>query len=233
MQTLRPSPLSSTSGQGSLSPRGNIRVYSKIVIDDWLPGVTGCEGMPLKRSGCSTTSNRSAQSCIGLVSILGDSKACVRMVDGSSLMLRETIRCRGKTCGPLPVWPQLPLYRQAQIMSRQGIDLDRSTLADWVGRAAFELRPVFDALITDLKRSTKLFMDETRAPFSIPARARPRPDTFGRWRGMIVLGTEALPQVSPSPMLRVGGGLHAERILQGFSGILQVDGYAGYNRLIT
>ncbi|MET3755279.1 transposase [Rhizobium binae] len=32
----------------------------------------------------------------------------------------------------------LPLYRQAQIMSRQGIDLDRSTLADWVGRAAFE-----------------------------------------------------------------------------------------------
>lgn len=58
----------------------------------------------------------------------------------------------------------LPLYRQAQIMSRQGVDLYRSTLADWVGRAAFELRPVFDALITDLKRSTKLFMDETRAP---------------------------------------------------------------------
>lgn len=46
----------------------------------------------------------------------------------------------------------LPLYRQAQIMSRQGIDLDRSTLADWVGRAASELRPVFNALIADLKR---------------------------------------------------------------------------------
>lgn len=40
----------------------------------------------------------------------------------------------------------LPLYRQAQIYSRQGVNLDRSTLADWVGRAAFELRPVFDAL---------------------------------------------------------------------------------------
>ncbi|MEY9182028.1 transposase [Bradyrhizobium sp. USDA 313] len=62
----------------------------------------------------------------------------------------------------------LPLYRQAQIMSRQGIDLDRSTLADWVGRAAFELRPVFDALLADLKRSTKLFMDETRAPVLDP-----------------------------------------------------------------
>ncbi|CUX63051.1 hypothetical protein AGR6A_Lc190028 [Agrobacterium sp. NCPPB 925] len=49
-------------------------------------------------------------------------------------------------------------------MSRQGIDLDRSTLGDWVGRASFELRPVFDASIANLKRSTKLFMDETRAP---------------------------------------------------------------------
>lgn len=55
-------------------------------------------------------------------------------------------------------------YRQAQIMSRQGIDLDSSTLADWVGRTGFELRPVFHALIADLKRTTKVFMGETRAP---------------------------------------------------------------------
>lgn len=57
----------------------------------------------------------------------------------------------------------LPLYRQARIMSRQGIDLDRSTLADWVGRTAFELRPIFHALTANLKLSTKLSMDETRA----------------------------------------------------------------------
>lgn len=58
----------------------------------------------------------------------------------------------------------LPLYRHAQTISRQGINLDRSMLSHWVGRAAFELRPVFDALIANLKRSTKLFIDETRAP---------------------------------------------------------------------
>jgi transposase len=52
----------------------------------------------------------------------------------------------------------LPLYRQAQTYNRQGVDLDRSTLDDWVGRTAFELRPVSDALMDDLKRSTKLFM---------------------------------------------------------------------------
>jgi len=47
---------------------------------------------------------------------------------------------------------------------RCGGPAENGTLADWVERAAFELRPVHDALIADLKRSTKLFMDETRAP---------------------------------------------------------------------
>ena len=41
----------------------------------------------------------------------------------------------------------LPLYRQAQIYSRQGVNLDRSTLADWVGHAAYALRHVFNALM--------------------------------------------------------------------------------------
>ncbi len=63
----------------------------------------------------------------------------------------------------------LPLYRQAQIYSRQGVDLDRSTLADWVGRAAFELRPVHDALMADLKRSTKLFMPSRPIALQSPA----------------------------------------------------------------
>ena len=63
----------------------------------------------------------------------------------------------------------LPLYRQAQIYSRQGVDLDRSTLADWVGRAAFELRPVCDALMADLKRSTKLFMPSRPIVMQSPA----------------------------------------------------------------
>lgn len=45
----------------------------------------------------------------------------------------------------------LPLYRQAQIYVRQGVDLDRSTLTTWVGKAAYELTPVYDALLTNLK----------------------------------------------------------------------------------
>jgi transposase len=127
----------------------------------------------------------------------------------------------------------LPLYRQAQIMSRQGIHLDRSTLADWVGRAAFELRPVFDALIADLKRSTKLFMDETRAPVLDPGSRKTKTGYF--WalaRDDRPWGGGAPPGVAFT-YAPGRGGIHAERILQGFSGILQVDGYAGYNRLIA
>lgn len=127
----------------------------------------------------------------------------------------------------------LPLYRQAQIMSRQGVDLDRSTLADWVGRAAFELRPVFDALIADLKRSPKLFMDETRAPVLDPGSRKTKTGYF--W----ALARDDRPWGGGDPpgvaftYAPGRGGIHAERILQGFSGVLQVDGYAGYNRLIA
>ncbi len=65
-----------------------------------------------------------------------------------------------------------PLYRQAQIYSRQGIELDRSTLADWVGRSAGLLAPVQARLFEILKSSPKLFADETRAPVLDPGRKK-------------------------------------------------------------
>lgn len=66
----------------------------------------------------------------------------------------------------------LPLYRQSQIMARAGVELHRSTLADWVGTAAFHLGPVVDRLAEHLKTSSKLFMDETTAPVLDPGRGR-------------------------------------------------------------
>ncbi|WP_424928841.1 IS66 family transposase [Amaricoccus tamworthensis] len=126
----------------------------------------------------------------------------------------------------------LPLYRQAQIYGRQGIELDRSTLADWVGRAAFELRPVFDALISDLKKSPKLFMDETRAPVLDPGRGKTKTGYF--WalaRDDRAWGGDDPPGVTFT-YAPGRSGQYADQILQDFRGILQVDGYAGYNRLI-
>ncbi len=65
-----------------------------------------------------------------------------------------------------------PLYRQAQILAREGIMIDRSTLAHWVGFAAHELEPLHDRLVSHLKASPKLFADETRCPVLDPGRGR-------------------------------------------------------------
>lgn len=127
----------------------------------------------------------------------------------------------------------LPLYRQAQTYSRQGVDLDRSTLVDWVGRADFELRPVHDALMADLKRSTKLLMEETRAPVLDPGESKTKTGYFWALAGDDRPWGGTAPPGVASTYARGRGGQHAERILQGFGGVLQVDGYAGYNRLIA
>ena len=124
-----------------------------------------------------------------------------------------------------------PLYRQSQIYARSGLELHRSTLAGWVGKAAFHLKPVVDRLASELKRSGKLFMDETRAPVLDPGRGRTK--TGWLW----VLARDDRSWGGPDPPGVVyfyapgRGGEHAERFLKGFKGILQVDGYSGYNRL--
>ena len=125
----------------------------------------------------------------------------------------------------------LPLYRQAQIYARQGLELDRSTLADWVGRAAFLLRPVHERLLARLKQSPKLFADETTAPVLDPGRGRTKTGqlwAYARddrpWGGTdppAVAYVYAPDRKAERPIVH----------LAGFAGILQVDGYAGYRVL--
>jgi hypothetical protein len=125
----------------------------------------------------------------------------------------------------------LPLYRQSQIYARQGIDLDRSTLADWVGRAAFVLQPVHQRLLTALKASPKLFADETTAPVLDPGRGRTKIGqlwAYARddrpWGGTDPPGIAyvyAPDRKAKQPIAH----------LAGFNGILQVDGYSGYRAL--
>jgi hypothetical protein len=125
----------------------------------------------------------------------------------------------------------LPLYRQSQIYARQGIELDRSTLADWVGRAAAELRPVHQRLFEHLKRSPKLFMDETRGPVLDPGRKRTKSGYL--W----AIARDDRPWAGPDPpavayLYAPGRGAeHAIRPLARLTGVLQVDAYAAYKAL--
>lgn len=125
-----------------------------------------------------------------------------------------------------------PNYRQEEILKRSGIKLPRSTMSRLNTQAVDALLPVFDALQADLKSSSKLLMDETVMPQLLPGNGRTmtgyawalcRDDR--RWLGNAPPGVVFNFRQSRS-------GKHAEEILQGYRGILQVDGYGGYNRLM-
>src|SRR4051794_8050089 len=66
----------------------------------------------------------------------------------------------------------LPLYRQAAIFARQGVELDRSTLCDWVGRACWWLEPLWRLLRRHVMSSTRIFADDTTLPVLGPGRGR-------------------------------------------------------------
>jgi transposase len=125
----------------------------------------------------------------------------------------------------------LPLYRQAQIFARDGLQIDRSTLAHWVGFAAVELEPLHARLVQMLKSSTKLFADETRCPVLDPGRGRTK--TGYLW----TIARDDRPWGGTDPpavayLYAPGRGAeHAVRHLAGFSGTLQVDGYVAYDAL--
>ncbi|MGB5592051.1 MAG: IS66 family transposase, partial [Gammaproteobacteria bacterium] len=124
-----------------------------------------------------------------------------------------------------------PLYRQAQIFARHGITLNRSTLANWVGGATWWLEPLRKRLAEHVFASGKLFADDTPIPVLDPGRGKTRTGrlwVYARddrtWGG-----TDP-----PAAIYFYSPDRKAERPaahLDSFSGILQVDGYAGFEKL--
>jgi hypothetical protein len=125
----------------------------------------------------------------------------------------------------------LPLYRQAQMMTTQGIVLDHSTLAFWVGYAAAELAPVYGRLKACLLSSAKIDVDETPAPVLDPGRGRTKTGDF--W----AVARDGRPWRSPEPpgvaytYAPGRGAVHALKLLDTYTGIVQCDGYAAYKTL--
>jgi transposase len=125
----------------------------------------------------------------------------------------------------------LPLYRQSQIFARQGVELDRSTLANWVGGAVWWLEPLQTRLAEHVLASQTLFADDTPVPVLDPGRGRTK--TGRLW----VYARDDRPWNGPEPPAAVyfySPDRRAERPaahLAKFKGIVQVDGYPGFERL--
>jgi transposase len=125
----------------------------------------------------------------------------------------------------------LPLYRQVQILAGQGVHLDRATLAGWVKRAAWWLKSLYDLQLRTIQAAPRVFCDETPMPVLDPGRRRTRICQF--WAHAM----DDRPWGGPAPpavayVFADGRGTDAiAGQLAGFSGILQVDGYAAYKAL--
>jgi transposase len=125
----------------------------------------------------------------------------------------------------------LPLYRQAQMLLALGIDIKRAVLAFWVGYAAAELHPLWLRLREIILTAGKIAVDETTAPVLDPGRGRTKKGFF--WaiaRDDRPWGGTGPPAVAYT-YAPGRGAVHALKLLDGYHGIVQCDGYAAYKTI--
>ncbi len=124
-----------------------------------------------------------------------------------------------------------PLYRQAGIYRRSGVELDRATLAAWVGGAARLLDPLVAALGRYVRAAEKVHADDTPVPVLDPGRGKTKTGRLWTYvRDDRPAGSRDPPAVwyrySPDRKSE-----HPQAHLRGFRGILQADAYSGFARL--
>src|SRR5438034_1995185 len=123
----------------------------------------------------------------------------------------------------------LPLNRQSTTYAREGIDLDVSTLADWVGAAAATLMPLNEVIRTHVFAADRIHADDTTVPVLAKGQTR-----TGRLWTYVRDDRPFGGRDPPAAVLfysRDRGGEHPERHLVGYAGLMQADAYAGFNKL--
>ncbi len=123
----------------------------------------------------------------------------------------------------------LPLYRQSQIYRREGIDLDRSTMADWVGKSTALLEPLADAIGKHVRKGQALFADDTPVKLLSPGNKRTKTARVWAyvrderpWNGQA-------PPCAWYQFTIDRKGEHPVRHLSNYKGWVHADGYAGFN----
>jgi transposase len=125
----------------------------------------------------------------------------------------------------------LPLYRQAEIYAREGVELDRTLLAQWVGSVSALLIPLTDALRSHVFAADVVHADDTPIPALAPGHGKTK---TGRLWTYVRDERPAAGEVAPAVWFAYSPdrkGEHPQRHLEDFSGILQADGYAGFSKI--
>jgi transposase len=125
----------------------------------------------------------------------------------------------------------LPLYRRSEIYARDGVDLDRSTLCDWLGQAVWLLQPVVAGIRRHVFAAEKIHGDDTTVPVLLPGLGRTK--TSRLWvyvrDDRPFCGTE--PPAAAYFYSPDRGSEHPTGHLAGFNGFLHADAYAGFEAL--
>jgi len=125
----------------------------------------------------------------------------------------------------------LPLYRQSQIYAREGIDLDRSTLAGWVGAASELLAPLVDQIRKHVLAGSKIHADDTPVPVLAPGNGKTK---TGRLWTYVRDDRPAGLTTAPAVWFTYSEdrkGEHPQLHLKNFKGALQADAYSGFHHL--
>jgi len=125
----------------------------------------------------------------------------------------------------------VPLYRQSVMYAREGVELDRSLLAKWVGHSAMLLQPLVEALRRHVMAATKLHADDTPVPVLVPGNGKTK--TGRLW--VYVRDDRASADMTPPAVWFAytpdRKGIHPQQHLEPFSGTLQADAYGGYQAI--
>ncbi len=125
----------------------------------------------------------------------------------------------------------LPLYRQAEIYAREGVELDRTLLAQWVGNVSALVTPLTDALRAHVFAADVVHADDTPIPVLAPGRGTTK---TGRLWTYVRDERPAAGEIAPAVWFAYSPdrkGEHPQRHLAEFRGILQADGYAGFSKI--
>jgi len=160
--------------------------------------------------------------CDKIVQAAAPSRAIERGIAGPGLLAHVLV---SKYCD------HLPLYRQAEIYAREGVELDRSTMAEWVGGCSRLLEPLVEALRGHLMSATKLHGDDTPVPVLAPGRGKTKTGRLWTYvRDDRPWGDQTPPAVWYA-YTADRKGEHPQAHLKDFTGTLQADAYAGYGRV--